>query len=150
MAECAFHPGVETEVRCGECERPICPKDMVPTPVGYKCPICAKPAKGQITFVKPRQFWMGMLAGAVTGVLGGVLVSFIGFGWLGGILWGMLVAESVRRAAGGHRGGTVGAIAGGWIAAGGVIGFFTLGLWFITPIIAIVTALVQLAVIGQR
>ena len=44
MPECAFHPGVETEVRCAECERPICPKDMVPTPVGYKCKICAKPA----------------------------------------------------------------------------------------------------------
>ena len=40
MPECAFHQGVETNVSCTECGRYICPKDMVDTPVGYKCREC--------------------------------------------------------------------------------------------------------------
>ena len=33
---------------CTECGRYICPKDMVETPVGYKCRECARPAAGQL------------------------------------------------------------------------------------------------------
>ena len=39
---CAYHPEVETELRCGKCERPICPRCMVQTPVGARCPDCAR------------------------------------------------------------------------------------------------------------
>jgi membrane associated rhomboid family serine protease len=43
MAEqaCAFHPDRLTRVSCSRCERPICPDDMFPAPVGIHCPICA-------------------------------------------------------------------------------------------------------------
>ena len=39
---CAYHPDVETNLRCGKCDTPICPKCMVQTPVGARCPDCAK------------------------------------------------------------------------------------------------------------
>jgi len=39
---CAYHPNVETNLRCGKCGKPICPKCMVQTPVGARCPDCAK------------------------------------------------------------------------------------------------------------
>jgi hypothetical protein len=39
---CAYHPDVETELRCSKCDKPICPQCMVQTPVGAKCPDCAK------------------------------------------------------------------------------------------------------------
>ena len=39
---CAYHPDVETNLRCGKCNTPICPKCMVQTPVGARCPDCAK------------------------------------------------------------------------------------------------------------
>jgi len=39
---CARHPKVETNLRCGKCEQPICPKCVVQTPVGARCPDCAK------------------------------------------------------------------------------------------------------------
>jgi hypothetical protein len=39
---CAYHPDVETNLRCGKCDKPICPKCMVQTPVGARCPDCAK------------------------------------------------------------------------------------------------------------
>src|SRR5215212_6046948 len=42
MAECYRHPGRETNVSCSMCARPICPDCMVTTPVGMRCPECAR------------------------------------------------------------------------------------------------------------
>ena len=39
--DCAFHPGTETLLRCSKCEKPICIKCNVQTPVGARCPECA-------------------------------------------------------------------------------------------------------------
>ena len=39
---CATHPEVETNLRCGKCGKPICPRCMVQTPVGARCPDCAR------------------------------------------------------------------------------------------------------------
>ena len=48
MATCYRHPDRETKVACSNCERPICPDCMTPTPVGMRCPECA----GQTTPVR--------------------------------------------------------------------------------------------------
>jgi membrane associated rhomboid family serine protease len=42
METCYRHPNRETGVRCSSCERPICPDCMTPTPVGMRCPECAR------------------------------------------------------------------------------------------------------------
>ena len=42
MAVCYRHPGRETNVRCSNCGRPICPDCMTVTPVGMRCPECAR------------------------------------------------------------------------------------------------------------
>jgi len=43
MAEtCYRHPDRETGVSCSSCGRPICPECMTPTPVGMRCPECAR------------------------------------------------------------------------------------------------------------
>ena len=42
MAECYRHPGRETNVGCSNCGRPICPDCMTSTPVGMRCPECAR------------------------------------------------------------------------------------------------------------
>jgi hypothetical protein len=147
VPRCSYHPNVETDLSCTECGKPICPKEMVLTPVGYKCPEHARPAKSQYTFVKPKQLAMAIGTGAVVGVGGAFLVSAIGFGgFLIGIVWGSLVSEAVRRASGGHRGGTVGAVAVGSI----VVGTLLAGVSLITGIVAVVVALIQLAVIQTR
>jgi membrane associated rhomboid family serine protease len=39
---CYRHPNRETGVRCSNCERPICPDCMTSTPVGMRCPECAR------------------------------------------------------------------------------------------------------------
>lgn len=39
---CYRHPNRETAVSCSNCGRPICPDCMTPTPVGMRCPECAR------------------------------------------------------------------------------------------------------------
>jgi membrane associated rhomboid family serine protease len=39
---CYRHPNRVTGVSCSSCGRPICPDCMTPTPVGMRCPECAK------------------------------------------------------------------------------------------------------------
>ena len=147
MPECSFHPGVETGVRCTECGRYICPKDMVDTPVGYKCPICAKPAASQYRVVKPGQLLRAILAGGAAGIGGGLVLAFVGLlGIFGGLLWGIATAEAARRASGGHREWSVGVVAVVAIVVAG----FAFRLNFLTIIIAVVVALVDLALLEFR
>src|SRR6266498_4752958 len=42
MPECYRHPGRTTNVACSNCVRPICPDCMTVTPVGMRCPECAR------------------------------------------------------------------------------------------------------------
>jgi membrane associated rhomboid family serine protease len=42
MAVCYRHTNRETGVSCSSCGRPICPDCMTPTPVGMRCPECAR------------------------------------------------------------------------------------------------------------
>ncbi|MBI5232371.1 MAG: hypothetical protein HY876_09440 [Coriobacteriales bacterium] len=114
MARCSFHPNVETELTCGECGRAICPKEMVATPVGYKCPVCARPPRGTRVQLKPKQLAGALGFAAAAGVVGGVLLGAFGFGFFGlilGFMWGGLTAEAAHRGSGGHRGGAVTTIA---------------------------------------
>ena len=39
---CYRHPGRPTRVSCSSCGRPICPDCMTPSPVGMRCPECAR------------------------------------------------------------------------------------------------------------
>jgi membrane associated rhomboid family serine protease len=42
MATCYRHPNRETGVACSNCARPICPDCMTTSPVGMRCPECAR------------------------------------------------------------------------------------------------------------
>lgn len=41
-AMCARHPEVETALACGRCGTPICPRCLVYTPAGTRCPDCGR------------------------------------------------------------------------------------------------------------
>jgi len=151
VARCSYHPDVETEMRCQECGKPICPKEMVLTPVGYKCPEDARPKRSQYTFIKPKQLAKSVVVGLLVGVLGGIMIAAIGWGgFFLGIIWGSATSEAVRRASGGHRGGTVGIVAALSIGAGWLFGGLVGSVSFVTAIIAVVVALIQLAAIELR
>jgi len=135
VPECSFHPGVETEVSCTECGRYICQKDMVSTPVGYKCPECAKPARSEYVLVKPRQLAGAVALGLLSGIGGGLVIGLVGFGFFFvALAWGALVGEATRRGSGGHRGPVIATVAGGSVVAGGLLG----GLGLITIVFGVV------------
>lgn len=39
--QCAIHSNVETNLACGKCDKPICPRCLIHTPVGARCRECA-------------------------------------------------------------------------------------------------------------
>src|SRR3954466_8696265 len=95
MLRCARHPNVETVLRCGKCETPICPRCLVPTPVGARCPTCAQ-VKRFGMLVKPAEMAKAILFGVSAGAIGTIIVSFIGIlGLLGYMVMGFVVGEAV-------------------------------------------------------
>jgi hypothetical protein len=108
-------------VSCSNCERPICTDCMVYTPVGIKCPDCARLPRSAIVHLKPNRAARAVAAaigvGAAMGV-GIVLLQGIGlfFALILGWLIGIGMGEVVLAASGRYRGPTT-----GWIAVGGCI-----------------------------
>src|SRR5258708_2087410 len=101
---CARHHGVETVLRRGRCEGEICPKCVVFTDGGARCPPCARRRKLPQFEVGPVWLARGALAatavGAVVGALWGLLLpgSFGLLGILVGAGVGYCVGEGVAVA----------------------------------------------------
>jgi hypothetical protein len=106
--QCARHPSVETELACGKCGTPICPKCLVYTPVGARCGDCADvrqlPQFELSTGLLLRGAAAALLLGAGVGAIWGFLPFqiFFAFGLLGGLLLGagigFLIGEGVAAA----------------------------------------------------
>ena len=107
---CSFHPDVETRLACGRCGRYICPRCMVQTPVGSRCPDCARVTRHPTFDVQPSYYFRAGVAGGVVGVAGGLIwglvlnlhVPFLP--WLSAIVVGYLVGEAVSIASNRKRG----------------------------------------------
>ena len=105
---CAAHQDVLTNLRCGKCGKPICPRCMVETPVGARCRECARLNRPPTFRVNARHYLIASLTAlglaAVIGALWGfieVLLPFYFFSLIAamGIGWviGELVGRSVNR-----------------------------------------------------
>ena len=69
---CATHPDVETNLRCGKCGKLICPKCQVQTPVGARCPDCAKLYKLPTFRVSAKHYFIAVGVGLGMAVACGV------------------------------------------------------------------------------
>ncbi len=70
---CARHPKKETGIRCGRCDDPICPDCLVHSPVGMRCPNCARVNRVPTYDVTTPFLIRGIAAGVATAlVLGAV------------------------------------------------------------------------------
>ncbi len=108
---CANHPAVETSLRCSRCDKYICSKCAIKSPVGYRCPECVR--SQQKIFENAE--WFDYLLGAGTAlILSGIastLISLIGgigfIGWFlviaGSPTAGVIIAEGTRFAIRKHR-----------------------------------------------
>ena len=87
---CARHPEVETGLACGRCATPICPRCLVYTPAGTRCPDCGRAPTlpihqvGVVDALKiagvafPLAIVMGMIGAVILPLrLGGSLLMFL-------------------------------------------------------------------------
>jgi hypothetical protein len=127
---CARHPQVETGLLCGRCGTPICPRCLVQTPVGARCPTCANVRRIPTVDVKPVYVVRALGAALAVGVVAG---AFWGYatqgtrGFLGLFLifiamgLGYVVGEAVSIATNRKRGQSLQAVA----VVGVIVAYFT-------------------------
>jgi membrane associated rhomboid family serine protease len=72
---CYRHPDRETGVSCSNCGRPICPDCMTSTPVGMRCPDCAR----QTTKVRVGQGAFSPTAGKMPATIALIAINVIIF-----------------------------------------------------------------------
>lgn len=77
LTTCARHPEVETALRCQSCDTPICPRCLVQSPVGAKCPACAKVVKSPIYTLNSSQFLRAAGAAIGGGIAMGLVWTFV-------------------------------------------------------------------------
>ncbi len=98
VPRCVNHPDVETRLTCSNCGDPICPKCMVSTPVGQKCPRCARQpgrARGTPTAALALRAFGAGLAAAAAGALLLSVVPRIGF-FIIALAYGYAVGSATR------------------------------------------------------
>jgi hypothetical protein len=93
---CARHPNTETVLRCGRCETPICPRCQIQTPVGARCPTCAR-VKRFSMLLKPRELALAIAYGVGAAAAGTAIYTFIPF--LGPLISFALIGFGVGEAA---------------------------------------------------
>ena len=129
--KCATHPRVETNLRCGKCGKLICPKCLVQTPVGARCPDCAKLYKLPTYRVSTQHYLraVGTALGMaiVCGIIWGVVRNFLPFFFLNLLLGpgvGYAIGEVVSLSVNRKRGKGLATIAGVAVAISYLVSIF--------------------------
>jgi len=109
---CYRHPNVSTNLRCNQCDNPICVKCAVRTPVGFRCPDCVRAQQDKF-FTGGKKDYVIAVAVALplslitAGVFTFIIARIGFFSWIISFFAapaaGGLIAEAVRRAVGRRR-----------------------------------------------
>jgi hypothetical protein len=119
---CARHKNVKTRLRCGRCEKPICPKCTKIGPTGARCPNCYSNRDAHIFQVSPLQFALAFGASVLFGALSALFVSMVGlllvfFSPVAGTFFGKAVTTITR----GKRGSRLAVVASVGTVFGAII-----------------------------
>ena len=127
---CANHPDVETNLSCGKCGKPICPRCMVSTPVGARCQECARPHKLPTFSVTTRYYLRAIGAGLGMAVVGGAVwgviewqITFFSLNLLLAPAVGYGIGEVISLAVNRKRGTKLAIIAGAAVAISYLVTF---------------------------
>jgi len=129
---CAIHPNIETNLRCGKCGKPISPKCLVQTPVGARCPDCAKLYKLPTFRVTTRYYLraagtaLGMAIAC--GLIWGLIIGLFRFGFLNFVLAagvGYAIGEVVSLSVNRKRGTGLAVVAGIGVAVSYSVSFLS-------------------------
>ena len=109
---CARHPDVETGLRCGRCDTPICPRCLVQTPVGARCRDCANVRRIPTLDVSPVLYLRAQAAAIISGLAVGWFWAYVsgprgGLGFLTffiGLGIGWAISEAISLATNRKRG----------------------------------------------
>jgi hypothetical protein len=122
---CVKHK-VETFLRCGKCDTPICPDCMVASPAGTRCRDCASLRGSPLFEVRSDRLAVSLIVGLTVATIGGFILASAGtFGFL--LLWaslfyGGIVGEAVLRTVHRKRGIKVEVTAGACALLGALMG----------------------------
>lgn len=144
---CPRDPSVETALRCGRCDTPICPRCMVISPAGQRCKDCGRIARNPIYTLSAgyvaRAVAVAIVGGIVLGVLWGLasrqVLGFGGFflGLLLGVALGWVITRAMEFAVNRKRGPVVAGLAMAGIALAFAIQFAFVGQLRIDSLIAL-------------
>ncbi len=151
---CDAHPDVETALRCGKCDKPICPKCMVETPVGARCRECARINKLPTFQISNKQMLVsscvGLLIAVAYGFLWGMLSLFANFIFLNLLLGagaGFVISEGMSRVINRKRGTKLAVIAIILVVVSGFASIFTpLGMIYSPTIMFIMLDIVAVGI----
>ena len=128
---CYNHPQIETSLRCNKCERPICARCAIQTPVGYRCAECVRGQQAVFETARGFDYVVAVVLGAVGVGIAVFLLGFLG-AWgfflapvLGGMLAGV-IRIAVRRRRSRHL--PLAASLGGLLAVLGNIGLILVSI----------------------
>ena len=125
---CANHPHTATSLRCNKCNKPICTKCAVLTPVGYRCRECVRGQQQVFETVVWYDYAVaGVLAAVLGGLAGALLVNLSWFTIFLAPVAGGVIAEIVRLAVRRRRGRNLFLVAAGAYVVG-CLPLFALGL----------------------
>jgi hypothetical protein len=135
---CINHPNRETYLRCGKCERPICPRCTINTPVGARCRECAQLRKLPQYEMDLGILPYSLLGGLATSTAGWYILRYISFfRFFASVFVGIAIGDVMSRLAKRRThtiliAGAVVNVALGWVIAtairsGGDVGFVTSG-----------------------
>jgi hypothetical protein len=147
---CARHPEVETSLRCGKCGTPICPRCMVQTPVGARCPDCAR-LNRLPTFRVSGVYYLraagaALITAVVAGIIWGFINNFVPFFYLNLILAGgvgYVIGEAIGFSTNRKRGRWLAVIGGTAVVLSYLVNIFTFGaipgspLWIIFDLVSV-------------
>ena len=160
--QCTYHPDAETVLRCNKCEKPICYRCVIQTPVGGRCKECAQLQRLPQYQATPRYLvrgigaavGMGLALGLGLGVAFGTPVVPFVFWWIlmpvglagSGYAVGRAVSASTNR----KRGPVFqGISAGGFVIAALVFSVLAPVALGIAPIYLLIGGIIGLALAIQ-
>ena len=132
---CARHRKVKTRLRCGRCEKPICPKCTRMGPTGARCAECSSHRGSHMYQVKPLQFLLAfvaafgfsLVAAQIIPSIGGFILYLLLFAPAAGTVIGKVIVRVVQ----GKRGLPLVVVASLGVIAGTLIwgDFLNFYLW---------------------
>jgi hypothetical protein len=94
---CVNHPQTETSLRCNRCEKPICVKCAVLTPIGYRCKECVRGQQKLFETALWYDYLSTFIISVVLSYIGSQIIPVMGFFTiLLAPVAGVMIAEIIR------------------------------------------------------